>query len=591
MQTLVDLPNDLQIARRSLDACAHICDLGDWQWDDSYFRWRMEIRISLIGLTLLPEMTDWFFLVDHSYPYGAIDVVPSNSQNGLSSTFAHQRYNDFVEDRPFRSGTICLSDPFGRLGRGVAKIEPFSADERLLWHMDRLCVWIRDADSGNLLKPGDHFELPHFPSTQDAIFGFNETGTTYNFWKSSEVDFGYADLAIINNHAAVVTQFREFGSRGSLVVDWGTQIDNSQKSQGIWLRMKELPVVENWRVPITWKELIALCKKQNINLLEILQSLAGGLRDGYNHLLLIGFPIPDFVGSEKRVYHWQAINLPILSWGSQNARGFRRNDSGYWYNDLSTIFLTDRKLEWLQSFNWSLASLQARGTLLTELASKSIALIGCGSLGSKCAELLVRLGVYEITLIDGDKLYAPNLSRHNLSIFEIGMNKAVALRDKLNSSNPFARVKAVDANLNHFGNALDSLHASDIIVDCSASDAVLHILGRAEFASKKEFYSFSFSQNCEKLYAFKSRGVSFEVEQFHYLSQPTIKEDLNAYGDTDLVWESFGCWHPLFPGRIDDISVLAAHAVKWIEAKFFESEPFFEAIPLSLKLSLLETGK
>jgi molybdopterin/thiamine biosynthesis adenylyltransferase len=74
------------------------------------------------------------------------------------------------------------------------------------------------------------------------------------------------------------------------------------------------------------------------------------------------------------------------------------------------------------------------------LESKKVVILGCGSVGSSIAEILVRAGILDITLVDYKKITEQNLARHLFaSTNHIGMYKAVALAN-------FCR--EINANLN-----------------------------------------------------------------------------------------------------------------------------------------------
>lgn len=62
--------------------------------------------------------------------------------------------------------------------------------------------------------------------------------------------------------------------------------------------------------------------------------------------------------------------------------------------------------------------------------------VGCGSLGSVCAEALVRAGVPGMTLIDPDLVEAANLGRTVYTAAQIGRPKADALAQRLTAINP-----------------------------------------------------------------------------------------------------------------------------------------------------------
>ncbi|MGR8034527.1 ThiF family adenylyltransferase [Acinetobacter baumannii] len=77
-----------------------------------------------------------------------------------------------------------------------------------------------------------------------------------------------------------------------------------------------------------------------------------------------------------------------------------------------------------------------------ELGSKSVVLIGNGSLGGSVASQLARSGIGHLTLIDPDILVAENLGRHVLGADQLGALKATELRKKLIMEFPIIEVKA-----------------------------------------------------------------------------------------------------------------------------------------------------
>ena len=71
-----------------------------------------------------------------------------------------------------------------------------------------------------------------------------------------------------------------------------------------------------------------------------------------------------------------------------------------------------------------------------------VLLAGCG-IGSVIAECLLRMGFENMTIIDGDNVEMSNLNRQNYVEFDIGINKAEALKKRLASINSNAKIKAL----------------------------------------------------------------------------------------------------------------------------------------------------
>ncbi len=78
------------------------------------------------------------------------------------------------------------------------------------------------------------------------------------------------------------------------------------------------------------------------------------------------------------------------------------------------------------------------------LSTKHVVLIGGGGLGSHTADLLVRMGIGSITIIDNDVVDSTNLHRTSLFTEEdIGSPKAMVLQHKLHTVNSEVKVAGV----------------------------------------------------------------------------------------------------------------------------------------------------
>lgn len=109
------------------------------------------------------------------------------------------------------------------------------------------------------------------------------------------------------------------------------------------------------------------------------------------------------------------------------------------------------------------------------LAGRRVAILGCGSMGSKVAVSLARMGVSNFYLVDSDVLKVGNLERNELDWGEVGAHKADALAERLKRIN--AQVQ-VDRWINQFGGqtsvatliaCLTSLNTCDLIVETTGS--------------------------------------------------------------------------------------------------------------------------
>ncbi|MFT5701358.1 MAG: molybdopterin/thiamine biosynthesis adenylyltransferase [Desulforhopalus sp.] len=101
-----------------------------------------------------------------------------------------------------------------------------------------------------------------------------------------------------------------------------------------------------------------------------------------------------------------------------------------------------------------------------KLHQAHIAVIGLGGLGGGVTELLSRIGIGNLTLIDGDSFDESNLNRQLLStVSNIGIPKATVAGKRVKEINPAIRVQT---HLNFLGseNGYELLKEVDIAIDC-----------------------------------------------------------------------------------------------------------------------------
>ncbi len=447
------------------------------------------------------------------------------------------------------------------------------------WHFQRALAWLADAARGELIPEGDHFEIPDFPvSFSDGAVVFLESTESFSHWQQQTEHSGYIELLFLPQQPErfLVRMFRSRDRSELHTLQWGKALKEREGSihSGIWILLPRPPVLAPWQAPITWRELSAACSAQGIDLLAILRPLVRELRDGEPHILLLGFPIPAKVGEPPCQFHWQAIMLPVLSARGLSA-GFRENEEGYWCRDVTRILRREAPVNWVKSENWHEDQIAARGRLPNSLRSQSVLLIGGGALGAVFAELLVRAGVYKLTIIDSDKIEVGNLVRHSLGVPNVDASKAQALAEHINRATPHASVDFLNVefpNCNEEERA--RIQQSDLIIDCTGSDDVLYHLGAFSWNSRKVFVSLSLGIGARRLYCFTAQGANFPHEIFVDMLQPWLAKDLTENEGQEFPREGIGCWNPIFPARADDVWMMAAIAIKDLQRFVSLSERF-----------------
>ena len=563
-------PERFRSARRTLEELP-FCDIledlfvqNDW--------WVLKVAITNETHVNIPKRTEWYVFLPGNYPFGEISLYPSKT-NSITETYPHQAYNCHGrKEVAWLTGKPCLSSSLRTLGRRQYDVEPMSVEMRLAWHLNRLKAWLEEADRGTLIKEGDPFELPEYPNTlRTESLGFiGSRGRIGALEEESWDKFGCATMCRIlgknNTHVWIPVAFKDF--RGTNISErvvkelYGCEEDDLF---AIWVRVTNVPHVSPWRGIRTYCELRKFLKDEHIDLDELLQQFSRNVRDGKRHIFLIGFPVPEKFESDCGSWYWLAILLPILAHGRIN--GFRESAHSYLLYDKTSVLADDSEIQWVKSRSWHPNDILSRGSFEANLATKKVLVIGLGAIGAFLAELLVRAGVKHIVLIDDDRLEIGNLTRHTLTIREIGELKVSALKRRLQIIEPNVTVEAlpysfVDAN----SKSRYEIVSSDLIVDCTGDDSLLYDLSKPQFGVSKMFVSISVGFGAKQVFVFCAKEAAFPADEFKNAINPFLEKEKNAIAGSELPRDGIGCWHPAFPARCDDVWMMTSAAVKIVEA-------------------------
>ncbi|MBN2567583.1 HesA/MoeB/ThiF family protein [Candidatus Woesearchaeota archaeon] len=111
------------------------------------------------------------------------------------------------------------------------------------------------------------------------------------------------------------------------------------------------------------------------------------------------------------------------------------------------------------------------------LARSTVAVVGCGGLGTHAAESLVRSGVGKTIVIDKDAVERSNL--HRVSLFteaDVGRPKALVAAERLKAIDRDVRVIAVAQELGE--ETVGELAPADLIMDCTDNLATRYLIDR-----------------------------------------------------------------------------------------------------------------
>ena len=335
---LREISDNLKKGANALNKINEVKILKDWQWDTDLEKWFIQISITSDIPGEIPDPSIWYAVVNNDYPEGEIKIYPA--LNSFELTFEHQSNNGIEENELWRKGSPCLSSQLKCLGRYDSDSDPSNADKRLWWNVKRAIDWIRAVNTDTLVRNKDPFELPQF-NDKLPFFVFSEDDDTFKKWKKVKNKYGIVELDLYKSEVFpyyITKDFKTLEGRTIHSVNWGNYLSKRFKNPitAMWIMFNEIPVVNRWQAPNLLNELINTCGEQKHeglikkidllgNIRRIIKENSLIMRDGTRHLLLLGFPIPEKIGGEDSVIHWQAIKLQVLSQGDKNGfvNGFR----------------------------------------------------------------------------------------------------------------------------------------------------------------------------------------------------------------------------------------------------------------------------
>ncbi len=576
----MEVTDELKAARRLLHSIHEYELLEDLAWLPKAKSWMMKVRLNVAveENKFVPPSTVWHVLIGSEYPRGSIKFYP-NKLDGVTSTHPHQNYNHALDDKvSFRAGDPCLNTKQGSWGRSIYSAEP-TGIERLKWHVHRCIDWIKAAASKDLFQKGDPIELPPFPSLTDYPIIFNESEESFSKWATSSVTSGIAEVKTVNQSPRLYVVFNFLGhEKDEPATKWGEKLATVelQEHNAVWLKIGQLPVEDPWQIPLTIGDLNDVLTLQGIDLKESISSHYHNLRRKGKSLsfILLGFPLPKRIGESNSLIHWFAFELKDYP----SSKGFTKGSHALFDHELNVVLSGSRKVKWVKTENWNENQITKRGALRKELTDSKVLLVGCGAVGSLLADQLVRLSCKQLKLVDAEKLNVSNLPRHALLFTDVERHKAEALCKKLNATLPFVRITFDQDTIQDVRDKNPNfIEDYDIIIEATGNDSVLELMSeRASIFPNKTFISVSTGYKADRFFLLVYRSGADKkslTDSFRENFKKWHDKELEISKDTEELVDGIGCWHPLFPARIDDIQMHVGASIKLIEGALDPNAP------------------
>lgn len=555
-------PAVLRRARLALGYYERVSDVRHWVRTSG--GWALPVKIDVGSVpdeSLIPSESWWHFIVTDDYPLGTIMVSPSND-GGIKHTFQHQFRNRHQESFPYWSGNICTGNPFHVT---VSSGESYDPNTRLRNYAEWTYKWVLGASHGHFVEEGQRFELPDYGVSDQATFVAHlEDFRTFEVWNSIKDSFGQAVISssTFNADTLLVTSFQNRKGIPFLEVPWREDLAKADGDVvAAWLRVQVPPVLPPFFAPVTWGELEDALQLHNAQSCRSLDQVRRLARTTNSLVLLLGYPIPERYGENPVIMDWQAIKLPSFGDSLKQPKGYRNNRDSLALSDKARNFHYSATINYRKTSNWSPDAIQTRGRVTKDLQDMKVLLVGAGSLGSIVAEGLVRGGLKHLHILDDDSLQVGNLVRHTLLAPDLEKGKSTRLAERLNLANIHATVSSSQSKL-----ALNQdINRFDAIVDTTGDSQVLEILGSLRSDRPIHYFIFSVSLGAKHLFCHHQFSVDFDPESFSSTIGELSTKIYAEFPESEIPLEYIGCWHPVFPARMDQMMLLGSLTIPEME--------------------------
>ncbi len=176
---------------------------------------------------------------------------------------------------------------------------------------------------------------------------------------------------------------------------------------------------------------------------------------------------------------------------------------------------------------WEIASRQMSIVTRSEqekFKDAKVTVIGCGGIGGETIEMLARMGVGELILVDKDAFDLSNLNRQTLaSIKDLGLDKSAVAKEKVRLINPYVKVTTFNKHIDQT-NINKVIETSDIVIDALDNVLTRVIVSRAAKEKGIAYIHGAIHGTLGQITVFLSNSEKTYEEMFNL---PSIGKELN----------------------------------------------------------------
>jgi proteasome lid subunit RPN8/RPN11 len=303
-------------------------------------------------------------------------------------------------------------------------------------------------------------------------------------------------------------------------------------------------------------------------------------------VMMVGTPMRGIVGGEQK------LHFAAWSFGKQiandlialtDSQAFKGKDQNRQKQDIQKFF-DEQDIHWAQVYEDRPEIVVKRDytSKVKSLKDKKICLIGVGAIGSYIAEVLVREGAENITIIDNAEVKPGIICRQNYEFQDVGKHKALIMRARLNRINQKSIITTYVIDFVKIVRSKDiDLESFDLVIDATASNLVTDIMANKNFVNQRfNLISIIINYNANFGLAI-SRPKDATLTGYDLYREVKLKlckqDDMvdfkNAFWKSDKLFQPEpGCSDPTFSGSYSDIIEVINSTFKQVLTLSLESK-------------------